>query len=176
MVEYTPHKGRVLDAGCGYGIFLPTLSKTFREVYALDLPDRMGLLKPTISGILHDYECSNVVLIKGDIMNLLEIFPKDFFDCIVCADVLEHLEVPTKALFQFSQCLKSQGSLEFSIPTETRLYNFLRTLARFPKPSHYEHYDFRRLLSKIAEMFEIRKLETVPPLLSLFICGSAHSK
>lgn len=169
-------KEKVLDAGCGCGIFLPTLSKTFQIVYALDLPDRMDVLEPTISEILEEYNCSNVVLVRGDVTKLSKIFARDFFDCIVCADVLEHLEVPMKALLEFGQCLKPEGSLEFSIPTETKLYKFLRTLASFPRPSHYEQYDFRLLLKEIEKVFEPRKLQAIPPLLSLFICGSVYPR
>ena len=174
IVHNSFNKEKVLDAGCGCGIFLPTLSKTFQEVYALDLPERMDLLEPTISEILDESKCSNVVLVRGDVMELSNFFPKDFFDCIVCADVLEHLEAPMKALLEFDWCLKSEGFFEFSIPTETKLYNFLRTLMRFPRPSHREYYDFRLLLREVEKVFETRKLRVVPPLLSLFVCGSAY--
>ena len=176
IVENSCNKGKVLDAGCGCGIFLPTLSKTFQEVYALDLPDRIDLLEPTISKILDESNCSNVILVRGDIMKLSKFFPKDFFDCIVCTDVLEHLEVPMKALLQFDECLKPEGFFEFSVPTETKLYNLLRTLARIPRPSHREYYNFRQLLNEVEKVFKTKKLQTVPPIFSLFVCGSACPK
>jgi 2-polyprenyl-3-methyl-5-hydroxy-6-metoxy-1,4-benzoquinol methylase len=136
----------------------------------------MTTLEPTILGVLEECGCSNVFLVGGDVTELSKVFAESFFDCIVCADVLEHLEDPMEALQQFNYCLKPGGLFGFSIPTETSVYKLLRALACLPEPTHKKSYDFHHLLEQIENVFEITKLHRIPPITNLFVCGNAFRR
>lgn len=86
-------EGNVLDVGARDGHFSKLLTQYFGTVTALDLE------KPTI-----DFE--NVCCVKGDI-TCLE-FKDDYFDLVLCAEVLEHIppELLDRACSELSRVSK----------------------------------------------------------------------
>jgi 2-polyprenyl-3-methyl-5-hydroxy-6-metoxy-1,4-benzoquinol methylase len=100
---------RILDVGCSNGALGNALISM--------MPGRC------VDGIEHDLslssEASNVLthVINAD----LESFswsdqPRGIYDCVIFADVLEHLRDPERHLWGARQCLRNGGSLIVSFP------------------------------------------------------------
>ena len=73
---------KVLDFGCGSGVFLPSLSKNFKEVHGVDIDIQSSeYVKNTL-------KLKNVKLKKADGKNTG--FEDKSFDVVFAADVLEY--------------------------------------------------------------------------------------
>lgn len=101
--------GRVLDVGCNIG----TLGESIKR--------RNGA---EVVGIELDEEVAKIAKLKldkviiGDIeeIELKNYYPFKYFDCIVFADVLEHLKDPWKVLNKLTKFLSEDGIVIASIP------------------------------------------------------------
>ncbi len=112
-LEKEPRDSKILDMGCGEGVFLEELiSRGFRNVQGIDL----------------NY-CSNLVK-RGDI--LATGFPEKEFDIILLLDVIEHLSFSDqeKALEEIKRILKDEGKLIISIPNLAHLYSRISFLLK----------------------------------------------
>ena len=107
MLELFPSKSRrVLDVGCGSGVFGETLRDRFGcEVWGVE-PDSKSAGKA--SATLHR-------AIHGCFDERLEL-PANYFDCICFNDVLEHMADPAFALELARKLLAPDGKIIASIP------------------------------------------------------------
>ncbi len=93
----------ILDIGCGHGDFLQHLYARTPYTYGID-PDEMALHKNKI--------INNKVVGMAD--NLP--FQNDFFDLVVSAWVLEHLDHPEQVFREIYRVLKPGGKVIFLTP------------------------------------------------------------
>ena len=99
---------RILDVGCGSGL----TGKKIKTSAGADF----------VAGIELNEEAANSaksnldLVICGDIETIDLDFKDKSFDCIICADVLEHLKDPWQVLVKLSEVLKADGILIASIP------------------------------------------------------------
>ena len=109
---------RILDVGCGEGI----LGKSLLDGGAAEV---VGIeVDPVVSGSAKE-NLSRVL--QGDI-ELLELpFEDGYFDCIIFADVLEHLKEPLITLRRFNRYLADSGTIIASIPN-VRYYGVINML------------------------------------------------
>ncbi len=97
----------VLDVGCGAGRLGAAL-KEDRDCFVI--------------GVEQDREMANRArfalddVIVGDIEEKVDKLPGDYFDCIVVADVLEHLKDPEAVLRKLGYALREDGAIVASIP------------------------------------------------------------
>lgn len=134
--------GRLLDVGCGTGIFLDAMRRHGWQVQGVELNegaarysrDRLGL--DVFVGPLEQ-----------------AYYPDNTFDAVTLWDVLEHLPSPRLALQTFRRILKPDGLLVFRVPNagslDARLFG--RYWAGWDLPRHYFAYDrqsARRLLEQ----------------------------
>lgn len=98
--------GKVLDVGCAYGFMLEKISDTF-EKFGMDVSD-YALAKAR-------QRLPRGVFIMGGAEDVFP-FPKNFFDIVLCTDVLEHLENPGAALARMRTVLKPGGVLYITTP------------------------------------------------------------
>ena len=104
--EIKPGK-KILEVGCGTGIFTEKLAQTGAEVLAIDLsPD---LLMKARNRVLKN----NVNLIEADLEKLP--FDKNSFDSVVGVSILHHVDLG-KALREIYRVLKVGGKIVFSEP------------------------------------------------------------
>ena len=112
------HGIKVLEIGAGSGSTLAYLkaNKIATEVIGLDIPES----KRNVNSDLVDK------FIYGDIEKLnLEEY-EDYFDCILLADVLEHLVDPDKVLKKAKRLLKEDGIILVSMPNIRHFKAFIK--------------------------------------------------
>ena len=112
---------RVLEVGCGAG-----------NTAAL-VKERAGVAE--VCGVElspHAAEAARRILdrvVCGDVETLELDFPAGHFDCVVCADVLEHLRDPWAALRKLRPLLADGGVVVASIPNLQHLKPVLKILS-----------------------------------------------
>lgn len=126
----------VLDVGCGAcGLTLFLLRKGFK-VISIDTSDEMlGLGRRLLS----QYNFSSDSVYKATISEF-SAQNQNFFEQIVCLDVIEHIEDDIKAISELTAMLKVGGRLIMTVPAIPSLYG--------PKDieiGHYRRYDKERL-------------------------------
>jgi len=158
MYEFIPVKaGKILEAGCGEGIFASQVKEKLNaEVWGLEL----------------DFESAEIAskkidkVLQGDIALTISQLPKNYFDCIIFNDVLEHLVNPYEVLEALKQNLAPNGVIVSSIPN-ARYWRVFKMYV-FGKNWKYENDGVMdrthlRFFTKrsISEMFENLKYDVV---------------
>lgn len=102
---------KLLDVGCGTGVFPKVVEQLGLEVYALD---------PATEAI----ECARESFgLKNTVAGTIDDIPPDWrnFNFITCFEVLEHLEQPREAAKKIYQLLAPGGYFIMSVPNRNRL-------------------------------------------------------
>jgi len=101
---------RVLDFGCGPGLFAKMLSKKGAEVYAVDAASKMIELAQKEPGVLED----RIHFEVGDASKGLS-FENNFFDLALAIHVLMDIENWQDSLKEIFRVLKPKGRFIFSV-------------------------------------------------------------
>lgn len=112
-------KGRALDFGTGFGAFLPVLSKTHKEVLAVD---DSSIQIEAAKDIIDSMSLNNVKATVVDRNNGLREFSDSEFDTILVTDVLEHNKDYKSIVLELKRMLKPDGILIASLPREHFVY------------------------------------------------------
>lgn len=101
---------KILEIGCGSGLFLTYLRKKGIDAYAIE-PDK------------YSYESAKLLLRENDFPLCVKQcvgekidFPDNTFDLVVSYQVLEHTQDPLKVLAETRRVLKDDGLIFFVIP------------------------------------------------------------
>lgn len=107
---------RILDCGCGDGLFLVALNEISNcQLYGLDIDKtNLRLAKKYLKG-------KPVKLVYGDATKMP--FKDEFFDKIYCSEVLEHVADDKKVVSEMKRVLKKRGTLVVTVPNHN--YPFL---------------------------------------------------
>ena len=147
---------RVLDVGCGTGLFLkPLIDAGCTECYGVDGPTEFAS-----RAISRGYKDVQFVT---DLNNSQLPFSDESFNLVVCKDVFEHLLNPEYVLIEIQRVLKKDGLLLLHVPNHFPLYGRLKFLFTnnidtfsffknesrwtFPHIRFYEHSDSLRVLA-----------------------------
>ena len=112
--------GAVLDVGCGTGALGKYLKENgVTEVCGIELSHEASL------------EAERVLdrVVEGDVEHMGLPFSLGRFDCIICADVLEHLVDPWAVMARLRALLKPDGCIVASIPN-VGFHRVVRSLVR----------------------------------------------
>lgn len=101
----TVREKTILDFGCGIGFFTKFLDNGSNEIHALDGMDRTRDLPQ------NDRVHFQTFYFKNELP-----FHTDFFDLILCNQVLEHIEKPDTLLLEFLRVLKPGGRVLIDLP------------------------------------------------------------
>lgn len=116
--RFTPW-GRVLDVGCGTGSLAVKLALLNYEVYGIDMSEEC---LDITSKRLDNLSSKN----RGEIKkgSAVEIdYPDKFFDAIIAAEVLEHLDKDHLAVKEFYRLLRPGGLCIITVPANERLWD-----------------------------------------------------
>jgi len=103
LKNYLPEKGKMLDIGCGVGIFMDIMKENGWDVYGQD-----------ISPFAVEYcEKKGYKVFKG---NLSDIKISEKFDLITMLDVIAHIENPVSYIKICAKLLKPGGYLIIKTP------------------------------------------------------------
>ena len=145
---------RVLDVGCGEGRHSSTACRqTACMVCALDI-DQVSLARTNYLFRLMDREGKTRgewVLLKGTAVRLP--FRDEYFDKVICSEVLEHLPDDWQAVGELKRVLKDDGTLAISVPTffsETIYWNLSREYQNQPG-GHVRKYRAKKLVALLQE-------------------------
>ena len=92
---------RVLDLGCGAGVFLPALSESFSQVYGLD-PDVRAAHE-----VVEHYRLKNVRLFESSLFD--NSFDDNCFDIVFAASVLEHFADRDRLFMELLRLIRPAG-------------------------------------------------------------------
>lgn len=138
---------KILDIGCSYGWFEKEVDA---KITAIDL------CKKDLKIAKEQVRKKEIIFEEGSALNLKK-YKKNYFDCVVMFDVLEHLpkDSEEKALSGIFRVLKKRGILIISTPAK----NFTKFLdpAWYFGHRHYKTADLIKLLEK--NSFKPRKVE-----------------
>lgn len=101
---------KILDAGCGRGFYLKSLSffPFLEEIHGVDINESYLQKARNI--------CSDkrTTIKKASLYSLP--YPDNYFDFVICAEVLEHLKEDQKALLEIRRTLQPGGTLIVTVP------------------------------------------------------------
>ncbi|OFY41551.1 MAG: hypothetical protein A2X18_06930 [Bacteroidetes bacterium GWF2_40_14] len=115
MMKYIPDTAkRILDVGCGQGLFGYQLKQKLNaEIWGIEIDKEAGEIARTKMD----------KVLTGDLTDLVRSIPDKYFDCIIFNDVLEHLADPFSALLLIKEKLSGDGIIVSSIPNVRYFYN-----------------------------------------------------
>lgn len=158
-VDNFPHKGKVLDFGCGKGSVLEILEEEGCEAWGLETNPK--------SVMICNKKGLNVV--SGAIEKVK--FPDNFFDAVIMSQVFEHLPSPKRTLEEIKRIIKPKGRIFIYCPNvESYL---LKLFGKYWQGWHipFHFYNFsKQTIFKLANDvgFDVRKIDTATPPPSLF--------
>ena len=109
LSDMVPVAAEVLDVGCGSGALGEALSRT--RSCTCD-----GVTINAQEAALAGPHYRNVQVADLESAQLADLFPGRRYDCIICADVLEHLRYPQRILEQCLDLLNPEGCVLISLP------------------------------------------------------------
>jgi SAM-dependent methyltransferase len=113
-----PGTRKILEVGCGTGMTGKALrERGFEKIVGIEINEEMA----ERARAFYDQ------LVIGDVEKIHLPFEKEYFDCILYGDVLEHLVNPWRVLKDQHAVLKKGGTIICSIPN-VRNYRILNNL------------------------------------------------
>lgn len=100
---------KVLDIGCSIGALGKQIKQKYNvEVVGLEVNKEMALIAKN--------NVDKVIIADVEALNFNHYFPAGYFDCIIFADILEHLKDPWSVLTNINDMLSGEGVVIASIP------------------------------------------------------------
>ena len=147
VLKKTTWKGKkVLDVGCGTGLFSYTVAQKGAEVIGIDYSiEAIRIAKKKHKGLNLHFERLNALDIYGQ------------YDVIVSIGVLEHTDDPLKVLRIFKKHLKSRGKIIITCPNWTNprgyilmtLWNLFKSPITLADLHYLTPIDFMRWAKKL---------------------------
>jgi len=112
---------RILIVGCGAGYLVRDLEKFFwkhsliNQVFSMDIDDEALFLTKTKS-------TDRVKFVRASVCDMP--FEEGYFDLVIMADVLEHVEDEFAAMTEIARALKPKGKLIMTVPAGMELWSY----------------------------------------------------
>ena len=112
-----PPRSKVLDVGCGEGRHIFGILNEFENVYCYGLDQDIPSLDKCKEGLefFKELDSNGTIFQEGSVYQLP--FEENFFDLIICSEVLEHLDDYHAAIKEIHRVLKPGGKFLPSVPS-----------------------------------------------------------
>lgn len=164
LIDSKKHKvKRILEVGCGGGTFLMALSQLGKEVYGIDLHDKMAVVRK----ILRKERVGNIRLSKASIFKTR--FKDRFFDRVVCISVMEHFKGKEldNSCIEIKRILADRGYVVFGFPTKNIISNtIIERVLKF-EPDDIHPSGHKQILAAIKRNFDTFEIISYPSFLPL---------
>ena len=112
-----PPGSKVLDVGCGEGRHIFGILNEFEDIYCYGIDQDIPSLDKCKEGLefFKELDLNSTVFQQGSIYQLP--FKENFFDLIICSEVLEHLDDYHAAIDEIYRVLKPGGKFLSSVPS-----------------------------------------------------------
>jgi len=137
---------KVLDAGCGTGLFsrfLPDGS------YGIDINPR-NLAKAR-------QHAPAINFMEADLEQLP--FENDSFDLIIITEVIEHFPDPLKLLSELKRVLKTGGVILGTVPAKSFIWQLRFLSSTRPREPYHRYYSKKELNDLLKQFFEVDDLK-----------------
>jgi len=134
---------RVLDVGCGPGIFSRELAEKGFQVDSIDYSESM------IKEAAKQTKLKNVRYKVGDVYNIP--FSNEYFDIVICLGVLQTVDDAPRALREISTKLKPGGLLIITTLNSSSLVYLVRKLLVRTPSVHYLRYSPSAFVRSLAQ-------------------------
>jgi 2-polyprenyl-6-hydroxyphenyl methylase/3-demethylubiquinone-9 3-methyltransferase len=135
------HARRVLDAGCGSGVFTLLLARRGLDVVALDSsPEMIRVAEREVTRSLTPM--SGSVTFKLGHLEQLEV--PDTFDAVICLSVLEYVKDDLTVLKTLSAALASGGMLILSVPNARSVVRLVEARVGRVRPKQSAYLAFQQ--------------------------------
>ena len=173
--QHLPRRGRILDVGCGFGLFdlYFALTSPEREIIGVDINRRRLAVARQAAEEL------GLPNLRFEYMNVAETQPQERCDAMVTLDILHH--VPPEAAQQLLEVayahLPAGGVLVAkdvdTVPVHQRWFTWwMDKLMDFRTPVHYRHHqEWRRTLEAIGFAVELEKIADPLPYPHVLLIG-----
>jgi len=163
--EEIPADLRILDMGCGFGVFLGLCDKLHFKTYGVDI-SKYSMEKAK------KFTAGNLLISDSHRLP----FKSLSFNVVTMFDMIEHLKSPYEALKEANRILKLDGLLVITTPNLESLSKLIqgRRWLAYQDATHlflFTKYTLKKLVEKTG--FKIARLETVS---SLPVLGSLLRK
>lgn len=111
-------ENKILDIGCGEGLFAFNVKNKFNEVYGTDISE--VAIRNAKKATFKREDKDSFHFLVHDIDEGLP-FEDSFFDAVTCMAVLEHVIHPPSLLKEIKRVLKNKGELVILVPNDAWL-------------------------------------------------------
>jgi ubiquinone/menaquinone biosynthesis C-methylase UbiE len=131
-------RGHVLEVGCGSGNY----TEHYANVSAVERVTAIDLDPRVIEMARKKCQRNDV---RFEIMNLHDL-ADSVFDCVVCSNVMEHIDDDRSFVSALHRVIKKEGTLILVVPAHQKLY------ARYDlEAGHYRRYSKKSLRSVLSQ-------------------------
>lgn len=176
--NYLPlRKGRLLDVGCGNGVFLKEAQRTGFEVYGIDFD------KKSVETAKSQFGLANTFAMSLD--EFIAWCPNQQFDIITIFEVLEHQDNPKDFIEKLRKLLKPGGYIAGSVPNRERVFaDKDRSALGIDYPPHHFLWFNKNSLSVLLqsqgfrsiEVYYIKSLQWLASYLGNLLIGHHYAK
>ena len=161
-----PKNSKVLEAGCGTGNYVISLSKIGHNVIGVEIDsERVKIAKD----YMRIYKINPKRIVRGDLIKLP--FKNEEFDAIFCHGVIEHIRDSERAVKEMARVLKKEGYAMISVPNKYTSFTiskiillaidkiFGTRLWNVGYEKSFSQWKFKNILKKHLKIIEFRKKE-----------------
>jgi 2-polyprenyl-3-methyl-5-hydroxy-6-metoxy-1,4-benzoquinol methylase len=145
----------ILDAGSGPGVFSFELGRRYPNARIIGI----DLLKDSIAACEHIASKLNMKNLEFQQVAIEQLLHEDFFDLIVCVDILEHIQEDFAALKGLYRLTAPGGILVLHVPALYRRYPIWQKHLNFDVETHVRAgYEPQDIVEKVKQAgFKIHK-------------------
>lgn len=157
FLSEAPRTARILDAGAGFGIYTLSLAQAGYSIDAVEIDNsRIAALAKASADV--SFFKGHIRIIHGSLTSLH--LPSNFYDVIICSDVIEHIADHEAAIAELSRVLNLDGTLLLTVPYDSRHNCKIYKMFGHERPGYSYHQMEDLVKSHGLKIVETRVYET----------------